>query len=358
MVPGCKSGIIVEPAPRTQELLVVQRAGKPGGPTGEEMVVHAVGAGKVWQRSLGEGRHPLWSPGGDRLAFSRSVGGTALDQVFVAQLAHWAPRRLLETRSACYPYSWSSDGGNVYVGADSRVAAVEAETGEVTYIGPTDGIFGSPMVSPDGRHIAFGRVYPEYPGTRGGIQVWVMGADGSSTRPVSQRKGEFAPIGWTFDSKRLLFYGLGTVWAYSVQTGATHRVSPPSVAAFDPSVAQGGRYLTYAAVKDGRLVAQAAGPPAALQSVGEIEIDLLDLAKDTPKAIASEVRPVTWVMSPVSKADGSLVAWIAWQAKGRTVLKVYDVARRAEVDRIAAPADTTFMKLYWRPVVVQGKARA
>ncbi len=148
-------------------------------PDGSEI---AFEAGGIWAAStdatgirqvvegFGAARQPLtlaWSPDGRRIAVVKSwfVGGDPWDPVFARDL--WivsadGPQveRRLTTRETWDPYrlSWSPDGRTIAVEAQSDLWTVHVGSGAVTNLTVTPEIVeSSPIYSPDGRWIAYGR---------------------------------------------------------------------------------------------------------------------------------------------------------------------------------------------------------
>lgn len=118
-------------------------------------------------------------------------------------------------------WQWSPDGRTIYadglkesdgdlVYRDANIYAIDVATGGVRRLTPTAGTWAHPLVSPDGRQVA----YVGHAQTRQTYQVydlWVMNADGSSPRNLSReldRDAAFFGFGdllWAPDGSGIYF---------------------------------------------------------------------------------------------------------------------------------------------------------
>src|ERR1700726_3868378 len=76
--------------------------------------------------------------------------------------------------------------------------SVPREGGEARQL-TTGGHEGLPIFSPDGNWIAFTGQYD------GNVDAFVMAAEGGEPRRLTWHPGQDSPVGWTPDSKRVLF---------------------------------------------------------------------------------------------------------------------------------------------------------
>jgi len=76
--------------------------------------------------------------------------------------------------------------------------SVAREGGEARQL-TTGGHEGLPIFSPDGNWIAFTGQYD------GNVDAFVMAAEGGEPRRLTWHPGQDSPVGWTPDSKRVLF---------------------------------------------------------------------------------------------------------------------------------------------------------
>jgi len=137
------------------------------------------------------GTLPSWSPDGRSLAFARwDADGS---HIYVVDLASGSARRLTETVAGAYSYesqpAWSPHGDRIVfsgsMGGTDGLFAVAAAGGRPTPIATA--VWATyPAWSPDGAHIAY---------LREGA-VWLANADGSSAHAVTRGVAAPGPIGW------------------------------------------------------------------------------------------------------------------------------------------------------------------
>jgi Tol biopolymer transport system component/DNA-binding winged helix-turn-helix (wHTH) protein len=211
---------------------------------------------------------PTWSPDGQQIAFVRVLGGNADPRVgereiIVLPALGGPEQRLFEAGPECGGWrhgvwacglSWTPDGKHLVFGALSaadRTSAVylyslkDGKKRQLTR--PTANLSDiHPVVSPDGRYLAFVRLNH---GARGGNvflqkleQLQVVGEPTQLTfdRAVNA-------FDWTQDSRSVI-HDAGPVepglWRIAVAGGATELVLP-NIRAFRPSVARSGAGVVY-----------------------------------------------------------------------------------------------------------------
>ena len=136
-----------------------------------------------------------------RVTYRADGGGylkPGFDHIFVVSADGGAPRQVtFGSFDDGGPLSWSSDGARIVFSAnrhpdwerqplDSEVYTVDVTSGAVTALTSRNGPDQQPVVSPDGRHIAylgFDDVNRSYENN----ELYVMNADGSGARPLTAR---------------------------------------------------------------------------------------------------------------------------------------------------------------------------
>jgi len=162
---------------------------------------------------------PSWSPDGQHLVYSHSVGG--VDEggdVRVLNVEDPDAQQTVVADRGDWP-SWSPDGNTIlysgYVDETSALFTVPAAGGQATEL-KTDGPPGASEASwsPDGNHVAFVASSGD-PGAQDPVRwnedIWVMDADGTHARKVVTTEGNdhWMPT-WSPDGGHLMFTADGT----------------------------------------------------------------------------------------------------------------------------------------------------
>lgn len=171
-------------------------------------------------KSFGEGRLPVWSPDGSKIAFvtddglrvMKSDGG---EMVLLADLAEIAP---LATERQLNATAWSPDGGAIAF--------------EVTAFVQTPSILDAyPDMSING--------------------IWAVNTDGSGLRQLAKGAGEDSCLAWSPDSQRIAFVSCGSdgkwdVWLTRVDGSHLERLTASNSIEFDLSWSPDGSKLAFA----------------------------------------------------------------------------------------------------------------
>ncbi len=159
--------------------------------------------------------NPAWSPDGTRIAFAsdrageRSVGDF---DIFVMSDFGSQIRQLTDSDSGDHSWcvmcgndapAWSPDGKRIAFSGtgdgDSEIFVMNADGTEVRQLTDNDSGDGGPAWSPDGTRIAFN-------GTRDGdSEIFVMNADGTEVRQVTGHDSDDYSPAWSPDGKRIAF---------------------------------------------------------------------------------------------------------------------------------------------------------
>ncbi len=148
-----------------------------------------------------------WSRTGSYLAFNRQTrGGEQLQVIVLKTLREHTVARL---DGAIAPIGWSADSNKIAVtiqrGTNVDIGWVSLETGSVRVLtsifdAAENGRPFSAVISPDSQQIAFTR-----PVNGRGRDIFTIREDGTGEKPAVEHAADDYPVGYTSDSKRLLF---------------------------------------------------------------------------------------------------------------------------------------------------------
>ena len=188
-----------------------------------------------WQQftSAADEEYPLWSPGGDRLAFASNRDGPL--NIYVAQSDGERAERLTTSPRSQVPISWSPDG-----------RFIAYQEGFAIWILPLDGDrkpwrwgpeplgYPFPVFSPDGRWVAYQSLETGGDPLVGNFNVHVRPFPGPGPRQtVSGPDGGVSPV-WSPDGRELLYMpGSATdnrIMAVDVSPGSPLKLANPHVA--------------------------------------------------------------------------------------------------------------------------------
>lgn len=159
----------------------------------------------------GVDENPAWRPDGRAISFTRvRPGDGASCRVMVVDV----PRGRERSVGPCpggvpSRLSWSRDGRSLYLGGGAgvgkprRLFRMDAETGQVAGItAPPEGYWGDdePVVSPDGRHVAFMRRV-----TWTSVGVFVLDVATGKVRALTQERARLWGLAWAPDGRGVLF---------------------------------------------------------------------------------------------------------------------------------------------------------
>jgi Tol biopolymer transport system component len=206
----------------------------------------------ILTRVLGEGNPhaPVWSPDGERLAFSQDHEGTS--NVFV-QAADGAGTAELLVASAQHgdPGSWSRDGRwIVYTEASSDTDwdlwALDVPAHRARPFRRAPRAQQQPTISPDGQWVAYAS------NETGTFQVYVEAFPSGGKRIQISPEGGTEPL-WTSSGRELIYRNQHRLMSVGVSPGATLSVTKP-VQVLDASFLAAATYgpPAYAIAPDGR----------------------------------------------------------------------------------------------------------
>ena len=195
-----------------------------GGDTGI-----AEGSAVRWT-TIGSAFAPSWRPDGRALAFSVNGGPGA--GVYVVESAG-GPTRRIGAAGWAFP-DWSPRGDSLVFLAtqDSRYGVCVTDSGgggPRMLWGSSEASLGPPRWAPTGTAIAVaGRLR-----NRDAYQLWILGPDGSSPRPLTQERVQ-SVVSWSPDGREIAYVRAeltdttlanGTIWVVDVSSGVKRQVT-------------------------------------------------------------------------------------------------------------------------------------
>lgn len=167
---------------------------------------------------------PAWSPDGQRIAFSRVVGGRC--RIMLVPASGGPAQEVGECLADdAHPVSWYPDG-RALVGAQRpggtaksveralhRMALDEGRWRRIDYVRSPSDEDMSPVVSPDGRWIAFHRNLSI-------ADVWRMPAEGGTPERLTDLRTNLYGLAWARDNRHLVFarYREGRIYLNRLDT--------------------------------------------------------------------------------------------------------------------------------------------
>jgi Tol biopolymer transport system component len=194
----------------------------------EVMVVNVDGSGEqvLTDQRAGEGAAAAgWSPDGRKILFSRGSYSSNDVGVYVMNADGSGERKLTDGGAV----AWSPDGQKITFERDHAVWVMNADGSDQQPL--TSRTSSLPDFagewSPDGRKIAFMR------GSRSAVGIYVMNADGSGERKLTDGFG----FAWSPDGQTIVFARDRAVWIMNADGSGQRRLTPPMGQIYDPVIA-------------------------------------------------------------------------------------------------------------------------
>jgi TolB protein len=206
---------------------------------------------------------PAWSRDGTLIAFTSNRDSRT--HVFVMNADGTGTRRVTNTQHSDDHPSWSPDGRWIVFAREGALYRVRSSGGTASRIGRGFGAAANPAYSPDGRHIAFDYRMPGFSIK----EIYVMNADGSGIRKVTDLRDVSTAPAWSPDGRTLAFQstvysGKNEIYTVPVAGGTPKRITTSAIDAIQPAWTPDGRGITFS--RDGALVTIEDGKEAQLTS--------------------------------------------------------------------------------------------
>lgn len=251
--------------------------GKNAQVTPRDIYVKEVGAGEPLRLTTAPEDDILatWSPDGRHITFERVLSNR--HDVYRIPATGGQEQKLAET---AYGSSWSPDGGKLAVSGletpfprDDRVSLtqvlhdgvgiflIDIETGQRTRLtAPPRSTFDElPVFSPDGRSLAFRRVYGLNEG-----DVYVVRVSDRVSKQLTFIRNRIFGLTWTADSREIVFVGVrsGTrgIWRVPATGGEVQRVPIPGENPASPVLSRSGTKLAWMESSSDSNIWRASGP--------------------------------------------------------------------------------------------------
>ena len=201
--------------------------------------------GLFWQNE------PAWNRDGTKIAFTSNRDGRT--HVFVMNGDGTGTRRVTNTQHSDDHPSWSADGSWIVFAREGALYRVPAAGGTATRVGKGLGAAADPAYSPDGKRIAYDYRRPGYSIK----EIYVMNADGTGIRQITDLKNVSTSPAWSPDGETLAFQSAGSgttsdIYAVPAAGGTPKRVATSTVDAIQPTWTPDGAGITFS--RDGAIV--------------------------------------------------------------------------------------------------------
>jgi len=162
------------------------------------------------------GHAPVWSPNGDKIAFTRCINceaGGSNSEIFIVDLD--TTDGVQETRITNNPYSdnisdWSPDGQNILFQSDFALDSTYDDYGD-WYTMNADGSGKQRIIKYDATFgVSWARYSPEgqriaFIGGSNNNEIYIMNADGSNINKITENNLIEMQLSWSTDGTRLIF---------------------------------------------------------------------------------------------------------------------------------------------------------
>ena len=206
---------------------------------------------------------PAWSPGGQKIAFSSGRDGTP--HIFVMNADGTGTTRVTNTKRGDEQPSWSADGKRLVFSREGALFVGPAGGGPAHRVGGGIGSAQDPAYSPDGKLIAYDYREPGFSNR----EIYVMNADGTGIRAVTNLKYVSGIPAWSPDGKTLAFQSNLRGKRYEIYTigldgKGLRQVTHSETDVIQPAWTPDGKAIGF--VRDGAIWTSEAGKESQLTS--------------------------------------------------------------------------------------------
>ena len=195
---------------------------------------------------------PVWSPDGQRIAFSSYRNW--ISDIYVMNADGTGVSRLTDGTGDSFDPAWSPDGKRIAfshskAGIAQEIYVMNADGTGVSRLTNENGYSSTPAWSPDGQRIAFDLDINR------NIDVYVMNSDGSNlTRLTNHYASDWAPA-WSPDGRRIAFVSARShiykIYVMNVDGSQQTRLTTQTGYHGDPTYSPDGRYIAFNTQRDG-----------------------------------------------------------------------------------------------------------
>jgi Tol biopolymer transport system component len=315
----------------------------PEGNGNHHIYVQVIGAGEPVQitHAPQDELFPQWSPDGKQIAFARSIGWK--NYIYIVSALGGRERSLGEAGKGL---AWFPNGKElVSAGPPGRegpggLVRVSVDTGQRRRLTDARQPDSLPVVSPDGRMVAFTRSQ-----TTSAREVFVIPADGGEARQLTFDKRITNGQAWTADSRELVFSsdrkGVGILWRIAARGGPPRLLSMVGDPGTYPVISLRGNQLAYIERSQDTNIWRYKGPgyraDGELAPFGSPEPFIASSQEDDSPAISPDGSKIAfvstrtgsqeiWACDPdgshavqLTRFDGTSVGSPSWSPDSRTI---------------------------------------
>ncbi len=189
------------------------------------------------------------SPNRDAVAFTQSVNGVS--QIFSMPIMGGWHCRLTATLDDCHEPMWSPDGKRIAYTSDDALWVMNADGTSARRLTEHPSGNSEPRWSPDGKRIAF------YSRRRGWEHIWLIDANGGAPKQILKGEFDADDLAWSPDSNQLAFCAIREpdlmtrgIYLVSSDGGEGELISPKGCWSGAPHFSLDGKTLAYLSDQD------------------------------------------------------------------------------------------------------------